>query len=57
MNNIGIERNWVKEMLREIAIILSVIFCSIVAHMTDGWNIMLLYWAIRIHVDLVWRDK
>lgn len=42
-------------LVKEITVFAIVLFTSIMAGLLDAWNIFIIYWLIRIYVELTWE--
>lgn len=44
-------------LIKEITIFIVALFTSILAIELDSWNLFILYWLIRIYVEITWGEK
>ena len=45
--------NWI---CKELAMISSAFICGAIAMKLDSWNMIFMYWLIRIYTELVWSE-
>lgn len=46
-----------KWIIKELAMLGSAFICAAIAMKLDSWNMIFLYWLIRIYAELVWRGE